>query len=113
MGRSPSFAPPLYTPDVLAAAKTQKFSRWVYLLRIGISAITLGTSITIVACAGVALHSYHDSRLGPEWLLPLWPVNVDLRPVQAVIGCGISILVFSIVYLGASFAPVVGYHVMG
>lgn len=105
LGRSPSFAPPPYTTDDLLAARNQKFSRWVYLLRIGIAAITLGTSVAIVACAGVALRAYSESHLEPEWLLPLWPQNVDLRPTKTVLGCGVSILVLSLVYLAASFAP--------
>ncbi len=107
MGRSPSIVPPAYTTDDLLAARNQKFSRWVYLIRLGITAITLATSIAAIACAGVALRHYSNSHLGAEWLLPLWPLNVDLRPTHSVLGCGITVAVLSLVYLAAAFAPMV------
>ena len=107
LGRSPSIVPPAYTTDDLLAARNQKYSRWVYLLRIAIAAITLATSIAVIACAGVSLHAYSESHSNGDWLLPLWPTHVDLRPTHAVLGCGITVAIMSIAYLAAAFAPMV------
>lgn len=113
LGRSPSIGPPAYTTDDLVAARNQKHSRWVYLLRIGIAAITLGTSIAVIACAGVSLRGYTDSHLDGEWLLPLWPMNVDLRPTHTVLACGVVIAMLSVGYLAAAFAPMVELTLLG
>ncbi len=107
LGRSPSIGPPAYTTDDLLAARNQKYSRWVYLLRIAVAAITLAASIPVIACAGVSLHAYSDSHSNGDWLLPLWPTHVDLRPTHTVLGCGITIAILSIAYLAAAFAPMV------
>lgn len=104
---SPSIAPPAYTTDDRLVARNHKFSRWIYLIRLGITAITLVTSIAVIACAGVALRHYSNSHLGAEWLLPLWPLNVDLRPTHTVLGCGITVAILSFAYLAAAFAPMV------
>ena len=77
------------------------------MLRIVIAGITLATSIAVIACAAVSLRAYTESSVDAEWLLPLWPLNVDLRPSHTVLGCGITIAVFSLIYLAAAFAPMV------
>ncbi|KAL9134191.1 MAG: hypothetical protein Q9175_004626 [Cornicularia normoerica] len=105
LGRSPSIRPPAYTTDDLLAAKYQNFSRWVHLMRVAIAAITFIDSVAIVACVGASLRAYSDSRLEPEWILPLWPLNVDLRPSHAILGCGIAVAVLSLAYLAVAFSP--------
>ena len=107
LGRSPSIGPPAYTTDDLLAAKYQKLSRWVHLTRVGIAAITFIASIAVIACAGASLRAYSDSRLEPEWILPLWPLKVDLRPSHAILGCGIVVAVLSLGYLAFAFVPMV------
>ncbi|KAK3178068.1 hypothetical protein OEA41_000200 [Lepraria neglecta] len=105
LGRSPSIGPPAYTTDDLQAARNEEQARWLHLMRIAIAAITLGTSIAVISCIAVSLKAYSDSHLGAEWLLPLWPLHVDLRPSHTVLGCGTTISVFSLVYLAAAFIP--------
>ena len=107
LGRSPSIGPPAYTTDDLLAAKYQKFSRWVHLLRVAIAAVTFVASIAVIACVGASLRAYSNSRLEPEWILPLWPLNVDLRPSHAILGCGIAVAVLSLAYLAVAFVPMV------
>ena len=106
-GRSPSFDPPSFTTDDLSVARYTKQSRMLEWLRIILSTITLATSIAITACAGVTLRAYSDSHVQPEWLLPLWPLAVDLRPTHAILACGVVIAVLSLVYLIVAFAPMV------
>lgn len=107
LGRSPSIGPPAYTTDDLLAAKYQKISRWVHLMRIAIAAVTFIASVAIIACVGASLRAYSTSRLEPEWILPLWPLNVDLRPSHAILGCGIAVAILSIAYLAVAFVPMV------
>ena len=107
LGRSPSIGPPTYTTDDLFAAKYQKLSRWVHIMRVAIAAMTFIASIAMIACVGASLRAYSDSRLEPEWILPLWPLNVDLRPSHAILGCGIAIAILSLAYLAVAFVPMV------
>ena len=107
LGRSPSVGPPAYTTDDLQAARNEKQARLLHLMRIAIAAITLGISIAVIACTAVSLKAYSDSHVGAEWLLPLWPLHVDLRPSHTVLGCGITIAVFGLAYLAAAFIPMV------
>ena len=112
LGRSPSIGPPAYTTDDLLAAKYQKFSRWVHLVRVAIAAVTFIVSIAVIACVGASLRAYSSSRLEPEWILPLWPLNVDLRPSHAILGCGIAVAVLSLAYLAVAFVPMVCHTVV-
>ncbi|CAF9918675.1 hypothetical protein IMSHALPRED_004373 [Imshaugia aleurites] len=105
LGRSPSIGPPAYTTDDLLAARYQKFSKWVHLMRVAIAAITLVASIAVIACVGASLRAYSNSRLEPEWILPLWPLHVDLRPSHAVLGCGIAVALLSLAYLAVASVP--------
>lgn len=107
LGRSPSIGPPAYTTDDLLAARYQKLSRWVHLVRVATAAFTFIASIAIIACVGASLRAYSNSRLEPEWILPLWPLNVDLRPSHAILGCGISVALLSLAYLAVAFVPMV------
>ncbi|KAK4692325.1 hypothetical protein P7C71_g4852, partial [Lecanoromycetidae sp. Uapishka_2] len=106
LGRSPSIGgPPAYTTGDLLAARNQKYAKVIHLLRIAMAAVTLGASVTVIACEVSSLKEFSASHLEPEWLLPLWPLNVDLRPAHAVLGCGIVIAAFSLIYLAAALIP--------
>ena len=107
LGRSPSIGLPAYTTDDLLAARYQKFSRWVHMMRVAIAVMTFIASIAMIACVGASLRAYSNSRLEPEWILPLWPLNVDLRPSHAILGCGIAIALLSLAYLAVAFVPMV------
>ena len=106
LGRSPSIAPPAYTTDDLTA-KYQRLSRWVHLVRAAIAAISFIASIAVIACVGASLRAYSNSRLEPEWILPLWPLDVDLRPSHAILGCGIVVALLSLGYLAVASVPMV------
>ena len=109
LGRSPSIGGPLaYTTDDLLAARNQKYAKGIHILRIALTALTLGASIAVIACEASSLQEFSASNLEPEWLLPLWPLNVDLRPAHAVLGCGVTIAVLTLIYLVAAFVPMVG-----
>ena len=105
--QSPSFDPPPFTTDDLSVARYSKQSRILEWSRIVLSGINLIVAVAITACAGVALRAYSASHIQPEWLLPLWPLHVDLRPTHAMLACGIIITILSLVYMVVSFAPLV------
>ena len=106
---SPPPTAPVYTTDDLALAKYNRLSRLLQWAHILISTLTLAASITITACAGVALHTYFEDKAdkGVDWLLPIWPNNIDLRTTRAEIAVGAIIAAFSLTYLVAAFAPLV------
>ena len=76
-------------------------------MRVAIAAMTFIASIAMIACVGASLRAYSDSRLESEWILPLWPLNVDLRPSHAILGCGIAVALLSLAYLAVAFVPMV------
>lgn len=109
---SPSFSnygqsPTPCTTDDLVTAKCEKHLKYLHWLRIAATTVTLGVSTAVTACAGVSLRAYSQSNLGPDWLLPLWPSNMDFRPTYAVLACGILITIFSLSYLVLAFVPMV------
>jgi len=107
--RDTSVEPPAYTTDDILAAKYRKLSKYWQWMRVGITAVTLAISIAIIACAASSLRGYSNTHLGSEWLLPLWPLSVDLRPTHAVLACGIVVAVADILYLAPALFPSVGY----
>ena len=107
-----SFEPPPYSTTDIYAERYQKFAGYLHWARVALSAITLIAGIVIVACAGSSLRSYSSTHLDSEYLLPLWPSTVDLRPTHTILACGVVITVFSLIYLIAAFAPTVCIHFM-
>lgn len=107
--RSRSNGPPPYTTEDVLAAQHQRLSKLLSTLRIATSAITLVIAIVVIACAANSLQTYSGNNFTEDWGLPLWPMKVDLRPVRAVLSCGIIVTVASLVYLAAALFPSVGF----
>ncbi|KAL8767205.1 MAG: hypothetical protein Q9209_006210 [Squamulea sp. 1 TL-2023] len=103
--RRPSQAPPAYSPDDVLAARNQLHVKVLHWMRIAIASITLLVSIVIIACSATALRTYDSTRYHAEWILPLWPSTVDLRPTHALLACGVILTVASIFYVGIAVAP--------
>ncbi|KAI4123301.1 MAG: hypothetical protein LQ338_005326 [Usnochroma carphineum] len=103
--RIPSQTPPAYSPDDILASRNQLQAKVLHWMRIAISAVTLLASVVIIACAASALRTYTSTRDNAEWVLPLWPASVDLRPTHAVLACGVILALASILYLIAALAP--------
>ena len=104
-----SFEPPPYTPNDVYAERYQRFADHLHRARIALSAISFIAGVVIIACAASSLQSYSSTQLDSEYLLPLWPPMVDVRPTHAVLACGIILTAFSLFYLSAAFAPTVSY----
>ena len=105
--RTPSHAPPAYSPDDVLAVRNQLHTKLLAWIRIALATFTLGVSIAVIVCAASALRTYSGTRYTAEWVLPLWPTSVDLRPSHAVLACGVVLTVMSLVYLIVALAPTV------
>lgn len=102
-----SFEPPPYSPNDIYAERYQRFSGYLHWARVTLSTIALIAGVVIIGCAGSSLRSYSSTRLDSEYLLPLWPSSVDLRPTHSILACGVIVTTFSLVYLILAFAPTV------
>ena len=107
--RRPSQAPPAYTPDDVLATRSQLHVKVLHWMRIAMASITFIVSVVIIACSATAWKTYTNTRFNAEWILPLWPSTVDLRPTHALLACGVVIAVASIFYLVVAVAPTVSY----
>ncbi|KAI4116490.1 MAG: hypothetical protein LQ345_003090 [Seirophora villosa] len=103
--RRPSQTPPAYSTNDVFATRNQRHAKVLHWLRVAMAVITLLASVVVMACAGKALTTYTSTRDNAEWILPLWPTSVDLRPTHAILACGILLAVGSIFYLVAALAP--------
>jgi len=67
-----------------------------------ITAIATLAGVAVLSLAADNLKVYHATYLPPEFLLSLWPEEVDLRPTEALIGAGAVAVVVNLVALAAS-----------
>ncbi|KAL8665384.1 MAG: hypothetical protein Q9202_002277 [Teloschistes flavicans] len=104
--RTPSQAPPAYSPDDTLAERNHLHAKILHWMRLAIALVTLLVSLIIIAFSGNVLRIYNDTRYNNvEWILPLWPATVDLRPARALVACGVVLAVFSLVYVVLALAP--------
>lgn len=107
--RTPSQTPPAYSPNDVLASRNQSRAKLVHWLRIATSAVTLLASIIIIGCTAKALQTYNLTRDNADWVLPLWPASVDLRPTHALLACGVIITVSSLFYICTALVPTVRF----
>ncbi|KAL8744061.1 MAG: hypothetical protein Q9190_003644 [Brigantiaea leucoxantha] len=101
----PSMEPPAYSPNDELAAKAQLQAKILKYMRCALAFLTLAISVTVLACSAKSLRSYSETRDNAEWVLPLWPTSVDLRPTRALLSCGVILTVASLLYLVAALVP--------
>ena len=106
-GRSYSPNPPSYTTEDLLTAKYLQVERIIHWMRTGVAFVSFGISIAVIACTGISLHQYSTSKASPQWVVPLWASNMDLRPSHSVLACGIITTILSLIYLVFAFTPLV------
>ncbi|KAK7935409.1 hypothetical protein PG985_000904 [Apiospora marii] len=80
-------------PRDLAYQGHVKSIRLVDSARVGLTALALLCGLTILGTSGDALMVYNTTSVSPDFQLPLWPRQFDLRPsVALVVGSAIVVL---------------------
>lgn len=103
-----SQAPPAYSRDDTLAERNQLQANVLHWMRIAIALVSLLVSLVIIAFSGNVLRIYNETRYNNvEWILPLWPATVDLRPARALVAYGVVLAVFSLIYVVLALAPTV------
>jgi len=64
-----------------------------------LSAVALAAGVTVLGVSADALKIFDDTHLPSEYFLPLWPADVDVRPVQGMVAAGTIVTVMSLVSL--------------
>lgn len=76
--------------------------RWI---RLGLSILVVGVTLTIVGCTGHLLHCYNQTHLAINWVILLVPDDVDLKPTLGTMIPAAIITVMSLVYILFSIFP--------
>jgi hypothetical protein len=84
-----------------------KRNRVVHFTRLGLSFLTFGVAIAVVACETPPLQHYKNTSQWASAGLALWPLNFDLRPTIAAVACGSLVAVLNLVYIAAALLPYV------
>ena len=113
---SPLMTSSLYSRNSATSAEEStyltraKLLRWSRLL---LAVLIIAVGVTVTACTGHVIQRYNSTHLGPDFHLPLWPLNVDLRPALAVLISAAIVTAGTLGYVAFSFIPTVGlslYH---
>lgn len=78
-------------------------------LRLIICVLTLATALAALGVEGHILQSYNETRLGRDWQLPLWPINIDVRPTLGVLIPAAIVAAFNVVYILLALIPSVSF----
>ncbi|KAF7546465.1 hypothetical protein G7Z17_g8407 [Cylindrodendrum hubeiense] len=75
--------------------------------RLALTALALGAGITILGISADAVTTYNATHVPDDFLLPLWPSNMDLRPTVALVAGSTIVIVANAISLLASKTQVV------
>ncbi|CAI7599998.1 unnamed protein product [Penicillium glandicola] len=93
-----------YSSD-MEESKFLKRNRVIHFARLGLSFLTFGVAIAVVACEAPPLRHYKNTSQWASAGLALWPLNFDLRPTIAAISCGCIITILNLVYIAVALLP--------
>ncbi|KAL5342439.1 hypothetical protein BJX70DRAFT_321846 [Aspergillus crustosus] len=88
-----------------------KRTRFLHWIRLGLSSLAFGISISIMACEAVPYRHYRDTSSFENVGLYLWPLNFDLRPTIAILACGSVIAVLSLIFIVVALLPSPHSHI--
>ena len=108
-GASPPLGPPAYSKHDRLTQRYQKILKGLHWGRIVLAVLILGVSAATLGCSASALHQYATSKQRSQWMLPLWPKSIDLRPTQAILAFGVIMTTFSIIYIVLAFISIVSF----
>lgn len=69
---------------------------------LAMTAIATLAGVAVLSLAADSLKVYHATYLPAEFLLSLWPEDVDLRPTEALVAAGGVAVVVNLIALAAS-----------
>lgn len=76
--------------------------------RVGATALALLMGLTVLGVSANTLRIYDDTHVSPDFLLPLWPDEFNIRPTVALVVGSAIVLVSNIVALYFSHVRPVG-----
>lgn len=82
-------------------------AKWLRWSRLLLAVLIIATGIAATACTGHVIQRYNSTHLGPDFHLPLWPLNVDLRPALAILISAAIATTGTMGYVAFSFIPTV------
>ncbi|OJJ63761.1 hypothetical protein ASPSYDRAFT_138532 [Aspergillus sydowii CBS 593.65] len=85
--------------------------RLLHWVRLGLSFLALGISVSIIACEVVPYRHYRHTSSFESVGLYLWPLNLDLRPTIAILACGCVIAFLSVVFIIVALLPSPHSHI--
>jgi len=94
------------TPGAVSQ-KAVRATRVVESVRLGLTVLSLLIGITILTTSADTLYMFNTTHLGPNFFLPLWPSDFDIRPTIALVVCGSIVLLASTISLIASKTPAI------
>jgi len=105
--RVPSISPPPSSESASSDRETLYLERTRLLnrLRFGLGIPILGASIPVIVCQALALKFYNDTHLPASFNLPLWPDDVDLRPVFTTLVAGGFVTASYVAYMLVALVP--------
>ena len=68
-------------------------------VRLGLTTLAVLSAVTVLGTAGDALANYNSTKLGPNYILSIWPNEFDIRPTHALVICSVIVLVSSLISL--------------
>jgi hypothetical protein len=103
----PSISPPPSSESASSDRETLYLERTRLLnrLRFGLVIPILGASIPVIVCQALTLKFYNDTRLPASFNLPLWPDDVDLRPVFTTLAAGGFVTASYVAYILVALVP--------
>lgn len=75
--------------------------------RLGLTVLGLAAGLTILGVSADSLAVFHATYVPEDWLLQLWPANLDVRPTVALVVGSALVIVANLVSLIAGKIPTV------
>lgn len=67
-----------------------------------LTALALLAGVSILGLSADALKTYNETHVPPEYLLPLWPDELDLRGNVSLVACSAIVVAVSLIALATS-----------
>lgn len=83
--------------------------RYLRVVRLGLAVLIFSLGVSIIGCEAAPLHHYRQTSIYEQAWLPLWPLNLDVRPTIAILACGCVVAALNLVYIVVALLPSVSH----